>query len=70
MSRFVELTHENGSQLSVNVDLVVSFAPLGGDTLRGTVISCGYGAGEKNMTRNVRVVDPYEEVAAKFSKNR
>ena len=30
MSRFVELTHENGSQLSVNVDLVVSFAPLGG----------------------------------------
>ena len=32
--------------------------------------SFGYGAGEKNMTRNVRVVDPYEEVAAKFSKNR
>jgi hypothetical protein len=70
MSRFVELTHENGSPLSVNVDLVVSFAPLGGDTLRGTVISFGYSAGDKNMTRNVRVVDPYEEVTAKFSKTR
>lgn len=70
MSRFVELTHENGTKLSVNVDLVVSFAPLGGDDLRGTVVSFGYGAGEKNMTRNVRVVDAYDDVAAKFASAR
>ncbi|MFN4297170.1 MAG: hypothetical protein ACK4FB_10040 [Brevundimonas sp.] len=70
MSRFVELTHENGTRLSVNVDLVVSFAPLGGDDLRGTVVSFGYSAGDKNMTRNVRVIDAYEHVAAKFANAR
>ncbi|MEH6663762.1 MAG: hypothetical protein V7678_02830 [Brevundimonas sp.] len=70
MSHFVELTHENGSKLSVNVDLVVSFAPLGGDDLRGAVISFGYSAGEKNATRNVRVVETYDEVAAKFARVR
>jgi|GEM_PF-2571366 len=70
MSRFVELTHENGSKLSVNVDLVVSFAPLGGEDHRGAVISFGYSAGEKNMTRNVRVVEAYSDVATKFAAGR
>ncbi|MFN3816868.1 hypothetical protein [Brevundimonas sp.] len=70
MSRFVEMTHENGTKLSVNVDLVVSFSPLGGDDLRGTVISFGYSAGEKNMTRNVRVIDAYDAVTSKFASAR
>lgn len=67
MARFVELTHENGSKLSVNIDMVISFAPVGGDAERGSVLSFGYAAGERLVTRNVRVTEPYSEVAAKFS---
>lgn len=67
MARFVELTHENGSKLSVNVDLVMSFAPLGGDASRGTVISFAYAAGDKNITRNMRVVESYDEIANIFA---
>lgn len=67
MARFVELTHENGSEISVNADLVISFAPVGGDANRGTVLSFGYAAGERLVTRNLRVAESYGEVAAKFS---
>ena len=67
MARFVELSHENGSKITMNVDMVMAFSPLGGDTLRGTVISFAYSAGDKNMTRNMRVVETYDEVANLFS---
>lgn len=67
MARFVELNHENGTKLSLNVDLVMSFAPLGGDVARGTVVSFAYSAGDRNATRNVRVVETYEQVAKLFA---
>lgn len=66
MARFVELSHESGTKVSLNVDMVMSFAPLGGDIARGTVVSFAYSAGEKNATRNMRVVEAYDEVARLF----
>jgi hypothetical protein len=67
MARFVELTPENGSKVMMNVDMVMAFAPTGGDEARGTVISFAYSAGDKNVTRNMRVVESYDEVTNLFS---
>lgn len=66
MARFVELTQESGAKININVDLVVSFAPLGGDPLRGTAITFSFAAGDKMAARTIRVVEPYGEVAKRF----
>lgn len=68
MTRFVELTQESGSKITVNVEQIVTFAPLGGDPLRGTAIAFGFSTGDKMAARTVRVVEPYIEVSKLFAR--
>lgn len=66
MAHFVELTQENGAGITVNVDHVATYAPLGGDSMRGTAITFSFAAGDKMSARVIRVTEPYGEVAKRF----
>ena len=67
MAKFVEFTSEADSPISINVDLLMSYAPLGGDLKRGVALQFAFSTGDNAATRLVRVKETYAQVTAKLS---